>query len=193
MRQNNRKKQTKVCIFHQSQSASSAFEPFAETVAAQLKKIGIKVNIQKLGWEGYMWTLQNGQFDLYVAETKILNNMDVSELVIPGGSMAYGIYKGSDNTTSDQSQNKDNGAGDDVTEGLDDNFSIQYTLDDSIKGFYNGEYSLVDIINSFNAGMPLIPVCYRYGLTTCDVALEINEISSVSDPFFGISMIGSKR
>ena len=85
------------------------------------------------------------------------------------------------------------GAGDDVTEGLDDNFSIQYTLDDSIKGFYNGEYSLVDIINSFNAGMPLIPVCYRYGLTTCDVALEINEISSVSDPFFGISMIGSKR
>ena len=165
----------------------------AETVAAQLKKIGIKVNIQKLGWEGYMWTLQNGQFDLYVAETKILNNMDVSELVIPGGSMAYGIYKGSDNTTSDQSQNKDNGAGDDVTEGLDDNFSIQYTLNDSIKGFYNGEYSLVDIINSFNAGMPLIPVCYRYGLTTCDVALEINEISSVSDPFFGISMIGSKR
>ena len=165
----------------------------AEAVAAQLKNIGIKVNVQKLGWEGYLWTLQNGQFDLYVAETRILNNMDVSGLVIPGGSMAYGIYKDQGDTSLDQSQNKGDNVGDDVAESLDDNFAIQYTLDDSIRGFYNGEYSLVDIINSFNAGMPLIPICYRYGLTTCDVALEINEISSVSDPFFGISMIGSKR
>lgn len=167
----------------------------AETVAAQLKKLGIRVNIQKLGWEGYMWTLQNGQFDLYVAETKILNNMDISELVIPGGSMAYGILKQqeSTNTQTETDESPANDAGDDLTDIGDDNFSIKYTLDDSVKGFYNEEYSLVDIINSFNAGMPLIPVCYRYGLTTCDVALEIKEISSVSDPFFGISDIGSKQ
>ncbi len=168
----------------------------AETVAENLKKIGIKVNIQKLGWEDYMWTLQNGQFDLYVAETRILNNMDISNLVIPGGSMAYGILREQNSTDQNQdgtTKPPANDEADDLTGVMDDDFSIKYTLDDSVKGFYNEDYSLVDIINSFNAGMPLIPVCYRYGLTTCDMALEIDEISSVSDPFFGISKIGSKQ
>ncbi len=157
----------------------------ARLIAEQLKTVGFKVTLKELNWDDYVSALTSGDFDLYIAETKLTNNMDVRQLVATGGRLAYGIPTVTvkqDGTTADGQQTPQA-----PTETV-----VKTAIDQAVDGFYNEDLSLIDIINAFNAEMPIIPVCYRYGLTVCDANLNNSNISSVSDVYYGIANINFK-
>lgn len=160
----------------------------AKLIKSQLESAGIKIELKSLGWEEYVGALTSGDFDLYIAETRLLSNMDVTELVTSGGSLAYGIARAvavknpSDTDTSGGSADESG-----ETEGAEETAGL--TLDSAVEGFYSEQLSLIDIINSFNAELPVIPVCYRSGVTVCDASLKADNVSSASDAYFGIQNI----
>ena len=78
----------------------------AKLISEQLIDSGFKIKLIESDWDSYVQTLTKGDFDLYLAETKLLNNMDVSQLVTTGGNLSYGIPKSTTETeTSDQADN----------------------------------------------------------------------------------------
>ncbi len=154
----------------------------AELIAEQLKSVGIEITQKPLDWDAYVSALQSGRFDLYVAETKLKGNMDITELVTPGGALAYGIPKPKTEATDEDD------ASDETTDSAQTESSSQATLISlAVDGFYNEEMSLIDIINAFNAEMPIVPICHPKGLTVSDQKLSANNVSSVYDAYFGIS------
>lgn len=162
----------------------------AKLVQSNLKDAGIKVKISDLDWKEYCAALKNKQFDLYIAEVKIGNNMDVSQLIVKGGSAAYGIdYKtskksdttsavsdvvstqstvGGENSSTAANTVSSAAATDDAvsSETSSDN-AVAVTSGDTaaaIKKFYEGSATLNDIVTAFSYEMPIIPVCYRKGI-----------------------------
>ncbi len=169
----------------------------AELLKKQLETAGFKIELVTLEWDKYVEALTFGNFDLYLAETKLPNNMDVTELVTSNGSLSYGIPapKPAENDPTDSTKTDEDGQVDETTQDSDSdnkqsNNSVLVSsvplLDDAVHGFYNEKLSLVDIINAFNAEMPLIPVCHRQGLTSCSPEINAENMSSLSDAYFGI-------
>ena len=161
----------------------------ATLIKQQLEYVGIKVKLTSLDWDNYVSALSNGNFDLYVAETILTNNMDITELVTSNGSLSYGIPAP---TVVTKPQNENNTADNTLPESTTVEMSSVPLLDSSIEGFYNETLSLVDIINAFNAELPILPICHRCGITVCDSSLNVLQPSSVSDIYFGISNITYK-
>ncbi|MBO5726496.1 MAG: ABC transporter substrate-binding protein [Clostridia bacterium] len=112
----------------------------ADMVVAQLKSVGIKVIVDKVSYKKYVTRLKQGNFDLYIGEVNILDNMDMTELLCAGGKAAYGIKKS--DTTNKTTQNM-------------------------IKSFYSGKATVADIAAYAISEMPIIPICYRTGVLLC--------------------------
>jgi len=64
----------------------------AERIAVDLKKIGIELSINKQPWNDYLNILSSGNFDLYIGEIRIKNDMDLSSLLYSSGKLNYGRY-----------------------------------------------------------------------------------------------------
>ena len=60
-------------------------------IKKQLGEAGIKINLKTTSSEQFASALKNGHFQLYLGEIKLNRNMDVSSLVLKGGSAAYGM------------------------------------------------------------------------------------------------------
>lgn len=159
----------------------------ASMIAEQLSTVGIEIVSKELDWDDYVSALENGRFDLYVAEVKLLNNMDITELVTPGASLAYGIPKPKEPDETDGTGDKTESAAENTE--TDAATEQVFRTSAAVEGFYGEELSLIDIINAFNAEMPLIPICHPLGLTVCDPKINVNNVSSANDAYFGISNI----
>lgn len=64
----------------------------AEYLASGLAKLGVEVNLKKLPWEEYTAALAAGDFDLYLGETRLTADFNLSALVAPGGALNYGKF-----------------------------------------------------------------------------------------------------
>lgn len=173
----------------------------ANLIKTQLEAAGIAVAVKALEWDGYVAALASGDFDLYIAEIRLLNNMDVTELVTSNGSLSYGIPDKAAGTADkpDAAPADDQAAtGADGTpdgEGAAQPQAPEATapvvinqmVDDAVSGFYGEDLSLIDIINAFNAEMPIIPICYRSGITFCNSKVSIENMSSVTDAYYNIT------
>lgn len=62
----------------------------ARQVAKQLERAGIGVTVETENFEVYQSRIAAGDYDLFLAETKLKANMDLSPLLSPEGSLAYG-------------------------------------------------------------------------------------------------------
>ena len=62
----------------------------AGSIADQLRRVGINVELLKLPYDEYIAALEAGEFDMYYGETRLPANFDFSELVSPGGALDYG-------------------------------------------------------------------------------------------------------
>ena len=62
----------------------------AQLLVNQFKDAGLRLTLVKCNSEEYRARLKNGDFQLYLAEVSMDDNFDVSPLVTPGGSCAYG-------------------------------------------------------------------------------------------------------
>ncbi len=171
----------------------------AKLIAEQLGAAGIKITLRELEWDAYISALNSKSFDLYVAEVLIRDNMDVTSLVSQGGTLSYGIPQESTDTNenSDTTPKEEPApdssfdVGDLATETEEQPNDI-YSVGKAVEGFYGEKLSLVDIINAFNADMPIIPICYRLGITVYDHSLNVNIVSSANDVYFGIEEITIK-
>ncbi len=61
----------------------------ATLVAEQIRQAGIRVNVVSQTFDQYQASLAAGQYDLYIGEIRLTDNMDFSTLM-PGGALAYG-------------------------------------------------------------------------------------------------------
>ena len=62
----------------------------ARRIAADLEAVGITVTLQELTWEGYMYALMAGEYDLYLAETILTADFDLRALLSESGTLNFG-------------------------------------------------------------------------------------------------------
>lgn len=145
----------------------------AYNIAEQLKSVGIKITVIEESYENYLLRLQSGDFQLYLAEVNLTDNMDIRPLVISGGALAYGIPVNSEPKPE-------------VTEGEatlpQENISCKTVLEK----FYGGETAITDVAAVLQTDMPIIPICYRTGILFCNENIENINNSSGSDIYFSI-------
>ena len=146
-----------VSLLINSENASQVLA--GDLIASQLKEAGIQIKINALPYSQYIAALNSGNFQLYLAEVKIGNNFDISNLVIPGGSCAYGIPENSKEQNTQESSYSE--------------------LTDIITQYRAGNVLISEVITTVNAQMPFIPICYRSGILFYSDSLgEIKEASS---------------
>ncbi len=138
----------------------------AELIAEQLLPLGIKLTVVSVSFAQYQKRLKSGEFQLYLGEVNITENMDVSSLVVPGGSVAYGI-KSTVPT---------------VTEGE----PPSATAADIVNSFYTGKAEITDVVSALQTEMPIIPVCYRTGVLFFEDGITNVNGASQNDIFLNI-------
>ena len=67
----------------------------AKDIALQLQNVGLNVKLNVLPWDEYVSALNNGNFDMYYAETQLPPNFNISEILLPSGSLNFGLVNDS--------------------------------------------------------------------------------------------------
>ncbi len=158
----------------------------AQLVAEQLLGYGIQVTIVEKTYAQYLQALVDGDFQLYIGEIKLTENMDISSMVTEGGSAAYGLLKPKteeDGTDKIPNQSKPQNDGSNQLDGV---VAVSKTPGEVVSGFYNGENNITDIASVLQSEMPFIPICYRSGVLFYNDKIENVYGSSESDIYFSI-------
>lgn len=134
----------------------------AQLVKSQLESVGFKISIVKKPYKKYLKALKKGDFELYLAEIKLTENMDISSLVSKNGSAAWGVRKSKKNNDS------------------------QKTIQEVVNGFYKGENSIADLSSVLQGQMPVVPLCYRTATLFYNDKIENVKNASESDIYFSI-------
>lgn len=71
-------------------SENSARVSAAEQVAADIEAAGIQVMLEKVGFETYRERIAAGEYDLYIGETQVSANLDLSALLSPNAVFGPG-------------------------------------------------------------------------------------------------------
>ena len=151
----------------------------AELIAKQLGAVGISVTVDKVTFAQYTARLKSGSFQLYIGEVRILNNMDVSSLVLPSGSAAWGVIEQKGSLVSASSSSATDNA-----EIVVDSFS---NLSGLISGFYSGKTTVADVASGVQTAMPVIPLCFRNGLLFYGKKLSGDITASLSDIYLSFA------
>lgn len=151
----------------------------AQLVASQLWDYGISVKVVEKTYDQYINSLNEGNFQLYIGEIKLTDNMDISPLVTEGGSAAFGLLK-ENKTDTQKMQTAVNGAVAPETE------LTGKTPGEVVNGFYTGQNTITDIATVLQSEMPFIPLCYRTGALFYNDNIENVNNSSESDIYFSI-------
>jgi len=62
----------------------------ARSIVDTLRHVGLNITLSELTTSAFNATLNSGAFDLYYGETRMPADFDISELVLPGGSLNFG-------------------------------------------------------------------------------------------------------
>ncbi len=146
----------------------------ATLIAEQLAAVGIKIIIDSVPYNQYVARLESKQFDLYLAETNINNNMDLAPILCSGGALAYGI------PAEKQEELPEN-----TTEQTEPADETAVTLSQVVNGFYSGQNTVSDIAAMAVSEMPIIPVCYRTGILFCGSEIKEPSVNS-SGNIYGV-------
>lgn len=116
---------------------NSAKLSIAEFLAQGLERAGIAVTLKKLSWEDYTAALAKGNFDLYLAETRLTADFDLSPLAASKGSLNYGRYA------------------DEETDALLERFRAAGELDRPA--------AAADLYVRLSTAVPFVPLCFKNG------------------------------
>ncbi len=145
----------------------------ANTLATQLKAAGIGITVVEKPYKEYKADLKKGNFQLYLGEVKLTNNMDVSALFVKNGSAAYGLPK----TTVTKKTAKGKTS------------TVKYKTTESqvvLSEFYKGKTTVKDVASVLQTDMAIVPVCYRTGVLFYNQEISNVNNSSFSDIYFSI-------
>lgn len=164
-------------------SENASRKAAASLIASQLKVIGIELRIIEKSFEQYSAALSAGSFELYIGEVLIPANMDISELVIPGGSAAYGITDKEKSRSEDAEPGteENSAAGEENAEQLE-----SASISEIFEAFYAGDSGIQDIAAALLTELPCIPICYREGLLFYDDGVCNLSGASVCDIFLSL-------
>ncbi|MGI6279139.1 MAG: ABC transporter substrate-binding protein [Acutalibacteraceae bacterium] len=146
----------------------------ARTVAKQLKNSGIDITVVEKSYSDYIESLKQGNFQLYIGEIKLTDNMDISPLIAKDGQAAFGAPIES----SDENNQSDPQSGEQT--------QPKTTAREVLEGLYNGSNTIKDLASVLQTEMPIVPVCYRTGVLFCNKKIRNVNNSSLSDIFFSI-------
>ena len=152
----------------------------AQLIAAQLKDYGISISVVEKPYSAYLEALKKGEFQLFLGEVKLTENMDISSLVSLGGSAAYGLQKQEKKETAD----KENATS--ATQSSEKEKAFVSKSQQVVEGFYAGKNTITDIAAVLQTEMPIIPVCYRTGILFCNQNIKNLGTPSASDIFNSI-------
>ncbi len=152
----------------------------AQLISSQLQSLGISVTVIEKSYEKYMECLKNGDFQLYLGEIRLTDNMDISSMVTEGGSAAFGLLKTEDKK-DEATDNKNTDIGTQPTEE-----EKGKTSGEVVNGFYEGQNTISDVAAVLQNEMPFIPVCYRTGVLFYNDNIEKVNHASESDIYFSI-------
>lgn len=153
----------------------------ANTIREQLAEAGIEIVVRSVNRDAYNAEVTAGSFDLYLGEVKLLNNMDITQLVTYGGSVAYGIIPP---VSSQPASSSDPAAGSADPTGQQTPQSPNTA--EAVANFYAGKAMLSEVTAAFTSELPMIPLLHRCGQVTYSSKLAVGPSSTVSDLFFGI-------
>ena len=148
----------------------------AEKIAEQLNSFGFTVQVEKVSRSVYDSRIKSKNYDLYLGEMRLSNNMDLTELISFISSTGYTANKSIVETSS-------------TTSSTPQEVRQEITTANAVNKFYNGEYTLGDVLSVFNSELPIIPIVHRTGLCIYSNNIKYNFIPSNSDLFFGIENI----
>ncbi len=156
----------------------------ANLIAEQLAAVGVKLTVNALDKNSYFSALQNGHFQLYLGEVKLLPNMDMRSLVINGGSAAYGMVA----PYTPQPEEDTEEVAEEAQEETEPVpfFDNETSYVSVINGFYSGKNTIIDVASSLQSSMPIIPVAYRNSLMFYSNDIEDVFSPSYSDIFISI-------
>lgn len=149
----------------------------AALIASSLHNVGIRITVRALPYESYISALESGSFQLYLAEVKINNNFDISPLIVPGGSCAYGIPGNDFSITDEESEN---------TQESDSN-DYPNDLSELVRRYKNGTVTVTELSSAVGSQMPFIPICYRSGALFYSNQIGDITTASQSDLFMSLS------
>ncbi len=155
----------------------------ADAIKTQLRAVGIKVTIEKVNFKTYTERLKNNNFDLYIAEVNILDNMDMSQILCAGGSAAYGIVGKDDDKDLEKPDDKD------TDKNEDNKPADEPTLEKIVDNFYKGSATISDIAATAISEMPIIPICYRTGVLLSDDNIKGCEKAYYGNIFYCVNKI----
>ena len=159
----------------------------AKNIASQLLEIGIKINVVERKFSEYSEALKKGEFQLFLGEVNLTDNMDISCLVTDGGSAAYGLYKETKkDKEKDDKTSKDENKDDKIEDKDKENDLSLLAPGEVVKGFYEGKNTITDIAAVLQNDMPFVPVCYRTGVLFCNDNIENINSYSASDIYSSI-------
>ena len=157
----------------------------AELIVSQLKSVGIKINLNVVDRSEYFRALSAGHFQLYLGEVRLLPNMDVSSLVLGGGSAAYGMLYTTAPKEEDGEEEEDSAPPPST--------NIETSYVSVVRGFNNGKNTAADMASALLASMPIIPIAYRNSLVFYSAAIEdIHEVSTY-DVFLSVDKLKIKK
>lgn len=71
---------------------SPAMADMAQAVAEELGALGVGVDVRALPWEEYTAALRQGNFDLYLAQSRMTGDLDPGPYVTAGSGVCYGGF-----------------------------------------------------------------------------------------------------
>ncbi len=169
----------------------------AKLIAEQCKTAGIEISVVECDYAKYVERLTNGDFQLYLGEVQLLDNMDLSALVTPNGSAAYGVFvkeeeptdnqdkKPTDSTTPSTDDSKPDEPEED-TEMAEDQEPPKTAIELMLQKYHSGECGIGDIASILITEMPQIPICYLNGNLFYSAEIKGGIESSSSDIYLTI-------
>ncbi len=145
----------------------------ADQIAKQLNDFGFTVTVEKVSRETYDARISAKNFDLYLGEMRISNNMDLSDMmnvIEAKGYIPSSTINSTDSTSSAATEKT-------------------VSAKTAVSKFYTGEYSLGDMLNVFNSELPVIPICHRKGLVMYNDNIKNPFYPSVSDLFYKLENV----
>lgn len=152
-------------------SENSSRVAAAKLIAEQCKTAGIQINVIECTYEQYVKRLESGSFQLYLGEIQLLNNMDFTQLVTPGGRAAYGVGNGALQQPDEDNSN---------------NSSPNNTCSQILDTYKSGKCGISDVAGTLLTEMPQIPVCYLNGILFYNSDVKSGVQASVSDIYLNI-------
>ena len=159
----------------------------ANTIAKQLKDLGIGVTVVEKKYKQYKAALKKGNFQLYLGEVKFTDNMDLSSIIMQDGTAAYGLPKKAvKKDEKEETSSVNESLGEVSSSENKDKKSVKTLSQEIIEEYRKGKATIKDVASVLQTEMPVVPVCYRTGVLFYNDNIENVNNSSLSDIYFSI-------